>query len=369
MKEDWKYWIALTMVNGVGGVLAKNLFTKFQNAENIFKASKKELSRTEGIGYKHIEAIKSFNDWGEVDEELHKIEKKHVRLITLNDPEFPISLLQTYNPPPLLYIRGEILPEDKNSIAIVGSRLANKYGREVTQSLSGELASMGVTIVSGLARGIDSLAQSEALKRGGRTIGVLGCGLDIYYPPENDKLYTAVSENGAVLSEFPLGTPPTAQNFPRRNRIISGLSLGVVVVQASEKSGSLISASFALDQNREVFAVPGNVNSKLSKGTNWLIKKGAKLVETVDDIISEVDALRNLQNSDLFEEDRIQKISASLSKSQKEVFSVLTKEPLHIDEIIKLTGIESSSLLSTLLTLELNDYIIQLPGKHFQTKF
>ncbi|GJM16448.1 MAG: DNA processing protein DprA [Thermodesulfobacteriota bacterium] len=368
MREDWKYWIALSMVNGIGIVLIRNLLIKFYSVKDIFEASKKELANVEGIGSKNAEAIKSFNNWDKVDQELEKIEKWGIQLLPLNDPEYPASLLQTYNPPPLLYMKGEILSQDTLSIAIVGSRVPDRYGRSVTETLSSELVSMGVTIVSGLARGIDSIAQSEALKKGGRTIGVLGCGLDQIYPPENKKLYTAVSQNGAVISEFNLGTPPIAQNFPRRNRIISGLSLGVVVVQASEKSGSLISASFALDQNREVFAVPGEVTKKLSRGTNWLIKRGAKLVETVDDIVSEIDALRKLQTSDLFEEDRNEKILASLSKGQKEVFSVLTKDPMHIDEITKMTGIESSSLLSTLLTLELNDFVAQLPGKHFQIK-
>ena len=356
------------MVNGIGGVLAKNLFVKFHNAEDIFKASKKELSQAEGIGDKHIESILSFNDWDEVGQELAKIEKRGIKLLPLNDPDFPASLLQTYNPPPFLYMNGEILPKDKLSIAIVGSRIPDRYGRLMAESLSGELASMGVTIVSGLARGIDSIAQAQALKRGGRTIGVLGCGLDIVYPPENVKLYKEVSQNGAILSEFSLGTPPIAQNFPRRNRIISGLSLGVVVVQASEKSGSLISASFALDQNKEVFAVPGNADKKLSRGANWLIKKGAKLVETVDDILSEVEALRGLQSTDMLELGWTEKNISSLSDNQREVFSVLTREPLHIDEIIRLTGIESSNLLSILLSLELNDFIAQLPGKHFQVK-
>ncbi len=291
-----------------------------------------------------------------------------MKLLTLDAPEFPPSLLQTCNPPPLLYIKGEILEQDMLSIAIVGSRVPDRYGRTITETLSAELVSMGVTIVSGLARGIDSIAQSEAIKHGGRTIGVLGCGLDHIYPPENKDLYKSVSQNGAVISEFNLGTPPVAQNFPRRNRIISGLSLGVVVVQASEKSGSLLSASFALDQNKEVLAVPGDVTKKLSRGTNWLIKKRAKLVETVDDIVSEIDSLRNLHSPGLFEEDRLEKIATSLTQNQKEVFSVLNKQPLHIDEIIRLTGIESSNLLSILLSLELNDYIAQLPGKHFQVK-
>ncbi len=253
MREDWKYWIALSMVNGIGIVLIRNLLTKFHSVKGIFGASKKELAHVEGIGSKNAEAIKSFDDWEKVDQELEKIEKWGIQLLPLNDPEYPDSLLQTYNPPPLLYMKGEILSQDTLSIAIVGSRLPDRYGRSVTETLSTELVSMGVTIVSGLARGIDSIAQSEALKKGGRTIGVLGCGLDHIYPPENKKLYTAVSQSGAVISEFNLGTPPIAQNFPRRNRIISGLSLGVVVVQASEKSGSLISASFALDQNKEVF--------------------------------------------------------------------------------------------------------------------
>jgi DNA processing protein len=217
-----------------------------------------------------------------------------------------------------------------------------------------------------MARGIDSIAQEEALKHGGRTIAVLGSGVDVVYPPENVKLYKDIAASGAVLSEFLIGTPPLAQNFPRRNRIISGISLGVVVVQASDKSGSLISASFALDQNKEVFAVPGNVDRKLSRGTNWLIKKGAKLVETVDDILSEIEVLRSLKGEntrDLFEN-----ILSSLSDKEKAVYSVLGGEPLHVDEIIKLTGLETSNVLSLLLSLELNGYVAQQPGKLFRRR-
>lgn len=356
------------MVNGVGVVLTKTLLAKFKNPKEVFKASKKKLTQIEGVGEKNAELIKSFNDWDSVDQELEKLEKWGIKLLPLDDPEYPDALSQTYNPPILLYVKGDVVEQDELSIAIVGSRIPDRYGRKVAETLSAELVSLGVTIVSGLARGIDSIAQTEAIKKGGRTIGVLGCGLDHIYPPENKNLYTAVSQNGAVMSEFNLGTPPVAHNFPRRNRIISGLSLGVVVVQASEKSGSLISASFALDQNKEVFAVPGEVNKKLSKGTNWLIKRGAKLVETVDDIVSEIDALRTLHSTDLFQEDRKNKILSTLNKSQKEVFSVLSTNPLHIDELTKMTGLESSSLLSTLLTLELNEFIVQLPGKNFVIK-
>lgn len=368
MNQEWKYLIALSRVRGIGEVLIKNLFSRFGSAKEIFAASKKDLRQVQGISERHIEAIKSFSDWPDVEEELNKIDKHKVRLLSLKDSEYPESLSQIYNPPSFVYITGEILRSDKNSIAIVGTRLPNKYGRKVTEALAGELASMGITVVSGLARGVDSIAQAEALKRGGRTIGVLGCGLDVVYPPENVKLYKQVSENGAVVSEFGLGTPPISHNFPQRNRIISGISLGVIVVQASEKSGSLISASFALDQNKEVFAVPGNIDNKLSRGSNWLIKKGAKLVETVDDVLLEFEAFANLKSSGLFEEERTQKVLDKLSQNQKEVYSVLSSEPQHIDDIHKKTGIESANLLSILLTLELNDYVQQLPGKIFQIK-
>ncbi len=356
------------MVDGIGEVSIKNLFNRFHNAKDVLTASKKELFQVEGIKENQIESIRQFNDWKSVDIELNKIEREGVRLLPLSDAGFPRYLLEIYNPPPYLYINGDITPKDEISIAIVGSRIPSRYGRSVTATIAGELASMGITIISGMARGIDSIAHSEALKKSGRTIGVLGCGLDFVYPPENGKLYEAVSDQGALLSEFHLGTTPHAHNFPKRNRIISGLALGVVVVQASERSGSLISASFALDQNKEVFAVPGNIDFKLSRGTNWLIKRGAKLVETVDDILSEIDALRGLAKNGLFEEDRAQKIVESLNANQKEVYTALGREPLHIDEITRVTGIEPSNLLSILLSLELNDVVAQLPGKYFQIK-
>ena len=252
MNENLKYWIALRMVDGVGGVVAKRLMAEFQNPESLFKADKNELSRVKKVVERNsgmiIEAIKGFSDWDKVEEEIRNIKKFGFNILTLDDPGYPESLLNIYNPPPILYVKGDIVPEDALSIAIVGSRMPDRYGRTITETLASELAARGITIVSGMARGIDSIAQAEALKRGGRTIAVLGSGLDVVYPEENGRLYDEISERGAVISEFPLRTGPLAQNFPQRNRIISGLSLGVIVVQASEKSGSLISASFALDQ-------------------------------------------------------------------------------------------------------------------------
>jgi DNA processing protein len=366
MLEEARYWIALSFVNGLGDVLIKNLFTAFGSAERVFKSSEAELVKRGGISEKLAKAVKSFDEWQSVDDEIAKIKKSGLAFLPLEDPLYPNQLVQIYNPPPYLYMKGDLLPRDRISVAIVGSRVPDRYGRVVTETLSGELAALGVTIVSGMARGIDSIAQEEALKRGGRTVAVLGSGADVVYPPENVKLYKDIAGSGAVLSEFLIGTPPLAQNFPRRNRIISGISLGVVVVQASDKSGSLISASFALDQNKEVFAVPGNVDRKLSRGTNWLIKKGARLVETVDDILSEIEALRGLKGAgsqDLFEN-----VLSALSDKEKAVYSVLGGEPLHVDEIIKLTGLETSNVLSLLLSLELNGYVAQQPGKLFRRR-
>lgn len=364
--EEWKYWIALRMVNGVGDVLFRNLLARFHSPKNIFQAKLSELEKVEGIGEKTAQTIKEFSDWGKAEEEARKVEKTGFKLVLVTDLHYPKNLFNTYNPPPFLYVKGDILPQDYIAVAIVGTRVPDRYGRFVTAKLAEELAERGVTVVSGMARGIDSVAHASALKRGGRTIAVLGSGLDVIYPPENKKLYEEISKEGAILSEFPLGTAPDAVNFPRRNRIISGLSLGTVVVQASDKSGSLITASFALEQNREVFAVPGNIGTKLSRGTNSLIKQGAKLVESVEDIVNEIEALRRLHG-----ENKVDKgisILPELSSDEKAIYSVLGSEPVHIDEITKLSGLDSAKALSALLSLELNGLVAQLSGKMFQIR-
>jgi DNA processing protein len=365
--KELKSWIALKMVTGVGDVLFRNLISKFQSPKSVFEVELGELQRVEGIGEKTIQAIRNFSEWDEAEKEVSRIEKLGFKLILLTDSNYPKNLFAIYNPPPFIYLKGDIIKEDDIAIAIVGTRVPDRYGRFVTEELAGELAARGISVVSGMARGIDSIAHDGALKRGGRTIAVLGSGLDVIYPQENKRLYERISNQGAVISELPIGTTPDSVNFPKRNRIISGLSLGVAVVQASDKSGSLITASFALEQNREVFAVPGNIGSRLSRGTNRLIKQGAKLVESVDDILSEIEAFRNLGQKRHLDES-FSSLLSELTPDERAVYSMLKERPLHIDEIIKLTGIDSARALSILLSLELSGIIVQLPAKLFQLK-
>jgi len=355
------------MVSGVGDVLFRNLISKFGSPKCVFEAKPKELQRVEGIGEKTIYALNNFSEWDKVDKEVSRINKLGFQLKHFHGSNYPKNLLAIYNPPPFLYLKGDILREDDIAIAIVGTRVPDRYGRFVTEEIAGELGARGITVVSGMARGIDSIAHYGALKRGGRTIAVLGSGLDVIYPPENKKLGEWISSQGAVVSEFPIGTAPDSVNFPKRNRIISGLSLGVVVVQASDKSGSLITASFALEQNREVFAVPGNIGNRLSQGANKLIKQGAKLVESVDDILTEIEAFKDLtarRSSDC----SLTSMLSALTQDERGVYSVLKDKSLHIDEIIKLTGMDPARALSVLLSLELNGVVVQLPAKMFQVR-
>ena len=241
--------------------------------------SPSKLRDVEGINDKIIKELKDFRpDDEKINNELVKIKDSGIRLITLNDDSYPQNLKSIYDPPPYLYVKGDFKNEDRLSVAIIGSRSATNYGRQITETISKELSSLGITIVSGMARGIDSFAHQSTLDAGGRTIAVLGCGIDIAYPPENKALMKRIRNSGAIISEFPFGAPPEAANFPQRNRIISGLSLGTVVIEAADDSGSLITANYAVEQGRELFAVPGNITSRMSKGSNSLIKKRRKAV-------------------------------------------------------------------------------------------
>ncbi len=364
--DDLKYWIALRLVPNVGEVLFKNLVLKFGTPGNVFEAKPAELQTVDGIGEKTIGAIRNFREWDRAENEVSKIKNLGFKLIPLTDSKYPPNLFNIYNPPPFLYVKGDILPGDDMAIAIVGTRVPDRYGRFVTDNLAQELAARGVTVVSGMARGIDSIAHAGALKRGGRTLSVLGSGLDVIYPPENKRLYDAISKQGAVISELPIGATPDSLNFPKRNRIISGLSLGVAVIQASDKSGSLITATFAIEQNREVFAVPGNIGTKLSQGTNKLIKRGAKLVESVEDILVEIESLRKLPTHQSSKESDAR--FSELSREEGLICSVIKDKPLHIDKITQLAGIDSARALSVLLSLELKGLIVQMPGKIFKTR-
>lgn len=299
-----------------------------------------------------------------IDRELKELERLRLRLVTYLDEAYPPRLKTIPDPPPLLYVGGTLEQQDQHAIAVVGSRHATAAGRAVTEELSRDLASAGFTIVSGLARGIDGAAHRGALSGGGRTIAVQGCGLDLTYPPEHRTLRTQIETHGAVIGELPLGSPPHGYHFPRRNRIISGMSLGVVVTEAAVQSGSLITARLAAEQNREVFAVPGFVKAANSQGPNGLIKQGAKLVETADDVIEEL-----LPQLDAALRERLERRATVSSGSRPQLegkeaplYERLSSEPTHIDDLIARTGLPAADIAGLLLAMELKGTIRQLPG-------
>lgn len=355
--DDNLYWLALNMVPGVGPIAYRNLLDKFSDPQQVFTGSMRELAAVEGIGEKTIRAIKDFPAEQMAVAELKRAEELGASILTFKDEAYPRNLLQIYDPPPILYIRGRLDQGDSLAVAIVGSRRGSPYGRAVTKRISKELSSAGVTVVSGMARGIDTFAHLGALEGEGRTIAVLGCGVDIVYPRENKRLMNDIIDRGAVISEFPLSTPPEGKNFPKRNRIISGLSLGVMVVEATADSGSLITASHALEQGREVFAVPGNVGLSTSQGTNKLIKQGAKLVEDEHDILTEI--FPQYEGKTRREEAPV------LNEEEQGILQLLSHTPLHIDEISRLSQMEVQRVSITLLGLELKGLISQLGGKMF----
>ena len=285
-----------------------------------------------------------------------------MKTLSIHSKAYPSNLKNIHRPPEELFIDGDILPSDKSAIAIVGTRRATYYGLSQCEKLAYELGLKGITVISGMARGIDSAAHRGALKAGARTIAVLGSGLNHIYPPENKKLYKEIVKNGAVVSEFPPDTPPARANFPQRNRIISGMSKGVVVIEAPAKSGALITADYALEQGREVFAMPGNVNSVKSRGTNALIREGAKLVENADDIIEELrSVMDNSPRSTAYSPQPV----PSVSPDEKLIFDILNDEPKSIDEILQDSELPSGKAAEILLKLELKKLIKMLPGKNF----
>ncbi len=374
MESDTKYWIALKLVDGIGNVGFKNLIDVFGSPQNAFNATTDDLKAIPGITGKTALNIKDFNDWQKVDKELELADKNKISIITASNSLYPRSLLNIYDFPPFLYVKGT-LSEDDINVAVIGSRMATTYGKFSTQRLCQELAMHGITIVSGMARGIDSAAHTGALTGKGRTIAVLGCGIDIVYPSENKKLLEKISENGAVITEFPFSTPPSGPNFPARNRIISGISLGVVVIEASNKSGSLITARLALEQGREVFAVPGSIDSPGSRGTHKLIREGAKLIESIHDILEEITP--QIEGSRLKTKVRgdrkrpgsikLQNVE-NLDDTQRTVLKFISEKPINVDTIIAKTGSKAGDILNVLLTLELKGYIEQMPGKMFKLK-
>jgi len=365
MAEDIFYWLALSLTPGVGSIFIKRLLDRFQTPEAVFRAPMKELLEIEGLGEKVAREIQRGPLEKVVEKELVLLKEAGGKMITLRDEDYPMRLKDIYDPPALLYVRGELRREDELAIAIVGSRKTSPYGRWITEKIGQDLARHGVTVVSGMARGIDSVAHMGALQGGGRTIAVLGCGVDVIYPSENRNLFHQIIEHGAVLSEFPMGSPPEGGHFPRRNRIISGLSIGVVIVQASAESGSLITAGYALEQGREVFAVPGNVGAEGSRGTNQLIKEGAKMVESTEDILEEILPQWKREKEML---PKAETPLPDLSEEEMLLYRLLGESPLHIDAIIRESQLDPGRVSSLLLNLELKGLISQWPGKCFSKK-
>jgi DNA processing protein len=361
--SEMKSWLALFTVPQVGPVRYISLVRHFGSPQKVLDAAKDELAELPDIGPVIASNIKKGVSWEDAEKQTELIDKSGVRLVNFKEEQYPKNLLSIYDPPPFLFVKGEITKEDKNAIAIVGCRSASAYGKRITENIARELADRGITIISGMARGIDSIAHNSALKDKGRTIAVFGSGLDVIYPPENRKLADKIISSGALISEFTMQTKPEAPNFPRRNRLISGLSLGVVVVEAGAKSGALLTANCALEQNREVFAIPGNLGAKTSEGTNRLIKQGAKLVTSVEDILEELRmTIQGIKSpSGIKSEEDL----SHLSEKEKNIYQLLSGEPYHIDKIATQASISVSDALSLLLSLELKGMVKQLSGKMF----
>jgi len=356
--EDYYYWFALRSVPLIGNVTYRRLLERFGSPARVLDASLDELASVKGVGQAAVASIRTHDYRRAADREAEAFARSGATLVTLMDSTYPPLLKEIPDPPPYFYLKGT-LPEAGTTIAVVGSRLASDYGIAITTRFARELAEKGVTIVSGLAQGVDAAAHRGALQVSGRTIGVLGCGIDQVYPPANRQLFREMAAHGAIVSEFPVGTGPEAANFPRRNRIISGLSRGVLVVEAAERSGSLITASFALEQGREVFAVPGNITHRASRGTNSLIKQGAKLVESVSDILGELPP----ESVNLPQWARQQ--GFSLSSEEEKLCGLLADGPLHIDDLTVRSELTVSAVSAMLLRLELQGAVQQLSGKMF----
>lgn len=360
--ESKKHWVALNMVLGVGKTLFHRLVRHLGSPERVFQSDRRELMQVEGIGEKTASAIVDFDVDKYVEREFALIAKYGVKLVTLDDPQYPALLKSIYDPPPLLCYKGESLDKFTIPLAVVGTRAVSSYGKIATERICGRLASSGICIVSGMARGVDTIAHKSALKAGGSTIAVLGCGLSHIYPPENASLQERIVENGAVVSEFPMAMKPDRNNFPARNRVISGLSYGTVVVEAGEKSGALITADFALEQGREVFAVPGNIYSPNSRGTNRLIKMGAKMADGPEAIWEELaPSLKALLKHDKPNEPD----AGSLSPKEEHLRSLVTSEERHIDELIEISRLSPAEVSATLVQLELKGFVRQMDGKMF----
>ena len=359
--------VALNMVEGVGPIRVRQLLEHFGEAPEILRASRAQLSQVRGIGDDTAEAIASWEKTVDLAAELKRIEDFGCRVIVQTDEEYPAALREIYDPPVVLYLKGSLLPKDKNGVALVGSRQVTHYGVETARKLAYQLAYVGVTVVSGGARGVDTSAHQGALAAKGRTIAVLGTGINLVVPAENRELFERIAANGAVMTQFPFNRPADKQTFPIRNRIVAGMTLGTVVVEADLHSGALITANMAVDAGRQLFAVPGRIDSPQSRGPHDLIKKGAKLCEGADDILSEFEYLFPPAPRAAGPESTGATLPAlTLTPAEQQVFDALGAEEMGLDDVIRRCGLPASAVSAALLGLEMKRLVRQLPGKVFQ---
>jgi DNA processing protein len=352
-----KYWVGFNIVPAIGPAKVRALLDHFGDLETAWRADSDALKQA-GLDRRALYNLGKVRDQLDLDAEMAKLIKHHVTVLTWEDPAYPSLLKQIYAPPPVLYVRGELTPDDEWAVALVGTRRATSYGKQVARMLGADLARSGVTVVSGLARGIDGLAHQAALDAGGRTVAVTACGLDRVYPPEHRNLAQAIMENGAMVSDYPLGTRPEARNFPPRNRIISGLSLGVAVIEAGRRSGALITTEFALEQGRDVFAVPGNIVSRNSIGCNRLIRDGARMVLSVQDILEEL-------NLTMIEHQSEARAVLPADPIEARLLSLVSDDPAHVDELCRQSELSIQQVSSTLAMMELKGMVRQVGGMQY----
>jgi DNA processing protein len=363
--EAREAFVALNMIEHIGPVRVRQLLDHFGDAPAILRATSSQLQRVRGIGPEVAENIARWESTVDLAAEMRRIEEFGCRVLVQSDPEYPALLREIYDPPVVLYTKGNLQPADKNAVALVGSRMTTPYGLETARRLAYQLAYVGVTVVSGGARGIDTAAHQGALNAKGRTIAVLGTGLNIIWPAENKDLFDRIAEKGALVTQFPFNRRGDKQSFPIRNRIVAGMTLGTLVIEANLTSGALITANFATEYGRQVFAVPGRIDSPRSKGCHDLIKKGAKLCEGAEDILSEFEYLFPQSNKPPSAAETGVLPALELSENEKKVYDVLSSEEISIDEAIRHSGLPASAVSVALLGLEMKRLVRQLPGKMF----
>ncbi|MFN3761854.1 MAG: DNA-processing protein DprA [Anaerolineae bacterium] len=352
-----RYYVGFSLVRGIGPARLRMLIDAFGDVERAWHAPAEMLARV-GLDRRSLENLLETRARVDLDRELRRVAAVGAHVITWEDEAYPRLLAEIPDPPPVLYVRGELKPEDAWAVAVVGTRRASTYGREVTRRLVTVLAQSGVTIVSGLARGIDAVAHQTALEAGGRTVAVMGCGIDLVYPPEHRDLARRIAGQGALVTEYPPGTPPEPGNFPPRNRIISGLSLGVLITEAGRDSGALITADYAAEQGRDVFAVPGSILSAGCAGTNRLIQDGAKPVLDAADILQEL-------NLTMVAEQKEARQALPTTETEALLLAHLSAEPVHVDDLTRAVGLPVAQVTSTLALMELKGMVRQVGGMKY----